>query len=595
MSNLNLGIIGNSTFSALIDEQGRIVWSCLPRFDGDPVFCSLLMGEREQAGHGFYDVRLENFSHSTQHYQHNTAILATTLYDHHGNSLEIIDFAPRFKDRERIFRPVQIMRLLRPLTGHPRISVRLRPAFGYGAERGSISRGSNHLRYEAANLTLRCTTNLPIAYLEEEVAFLLEEEAALIFGIDESFLHDLVLAGHEYLERTRKYWQEWVRYLAIPFEWQTAVIRSAITLKLCSFEETGAIIAAATTSIPEAPGSQRNWDYRYCWLRDAYFVVQALNRLGATQTMEDHIHYITNIVASWEGGHLQPVYGVALARALVEDIVPHLPGYRAMGPVRRGNQAYEHIQNDIYGSVILAATQTFFDERLRRMGDVTLFERLEPIGERCLELFDKPDAGLWELRTMARVHTYSAVMCWAGVDRLARIAEQLSLSSRADYWRRHADNMHRTIIKRAFDSGRNTFVECFGGEEVDASLLLISEVGFLPPDDPRFIATVDAVEARLRRGDHMFRYAQKDDFGYPETAFNICTFWLIDALWAIGRRDEARRLFENMLASCNHLGLLSEDLDPISGELWGNFPQTYSMVGLINSALRLSKEWREAF
>ncbi|MGD9000505.1 MAG: glycoside hydrolase family 15 protein [Granulosicoccaceae bacterium] len=595
MSNLDLGIIGNSTFSALVDKMGRIVWSCLPRFDGDPVFCSLLMGEREQATRGFFDVLLADFSHSTQQYLHNTAVLVTTLYDHHGNAVEITDFTPRFKDRGRIFRPVSIIRQLRPVAGHPRITVRLRPTFGYGAEDGQCSRGSNHLRYAGSSLALRCTTNLPVAYLADEVPFLLEEEATLIFGVDESFPLDLVLAGHEYFERTREYWQDWARFLAIPFEWQKAVIRSAITLKLCSLEETGAIIAAATTSIPEAAGSERNWDYRYCWLRDAYFVVQALNRLGATKTMEDHIRYITNIVAGWEGEHLQPVYGVALGKALIEEVVEHLPGYRGMGPVRRGNQAYEHIQNDIYGSVILAATQTFFDQRLRRPGDVDLFERLEAVGYRCVELYDKPDAGLWELRTMARVHTYSAVMCWAGADRLARIADQLGLYERAAYWRKHADQMHRRIIDEAFDRERNTFVESFGGQEVDASLLLMFELGFLPPEDPRFVGTVEAVERALRRGDHMFRYTQQDDFGYPETAFNICTFWLIDSLAAIGRHDEARRLFEKMLDSCNHLGLLSEDIDPSTGELWGNFPQTYSMVGLINSALRLSKKWSDAF
>jgi pentatricopeptide repeat protein len=186
-------------------------------------------------------------------------------------------------------------------------------------------------------------------------------------------------------------------------------------------------------------------------------------------------------------------------------------------------------------------------------------------------------------------------MCWAGADRLARIARQLELPDRADYWRGQADHMQKTIIEQAFDHQRNTFVESFGGQEVDASLLLMFELGFLPPEDPRFVATVEAVEKALRRGDHMFRYAQQDDFGYPETAFNICTFWLIDALAAIGRRDEARRLFEKMLDSRNHLGLLSEDIDPATGELWGNFPQTYSMVGLINSALRLSKKWSEAF
>ncbi len=595
MSDLNLGLIGNSTFSALIDRMGRVVWSCLPRFDGDPVFCSLLMGNREEASRGFFDVVIEDFSHSKQRYMHNTAILVTTLFDRHGNAVEITDFAPRFKARGRVFRPVTMIRHLRPVKGHPRITIRLRPTFSYGTEGCQCSRGSSHMRYAGPNMALRCTTNAPIAYIANEVAFLLEEETSMFFGIDESLPTGIVQTAHEFFEMTHEYWQEWVRYLAIPFEWQKAVIRAAITLKLCSFEETGAIIAAPTTSIPEASGSERNWDYRYCWLRDAYFVVQALNRLGATRTMEDHLRYITNIVADADGGHLQPVYGVALGKTLIEDFIDNLPGYRNMGPVRKGNQAYEHIQNDVYGSVILAAAQTFFDQRLTKPGDKVLFERLEAIGERCIELYDKPDAGLWEFRTMKRVHTYSSIMCWAGADRLARIAGQLDFYSREAYWREHADSIRDVIHDRAFDTEKNTFVESFDGEELDASLLLMNEIGFTEGDDPRFVGTVAAIEKALRQGNHLFRYAQKDDFGFPETAFNICTFWFIDALSAVGRIDEARDMFENMIQSTNHLGLLSEDIDPETGELWGNFPQTYSMVGLINSALQLSKKWREAF
>jgi GH15 family glucan-1,4-alpha-glucosidase len=484
---------------------------------------------------------------------------------------------------------------MRPVIGHPRVRIRLRPTYGYNSERPQWTRGSNHVRYVGSRLTLRCTTDAPVSYIVDEVPFVLEEPVTLILGPDESLTSGIDGTSRQFFKRTMDYWLDWSRYLAIPFEWQEAVIRAAITLKLCSFEESGAIIAALTTSIPEAANSGRNWDYRFCWLRDAYFVVQALNRLGATRTMEDHLDYITNVVAAADNGHLQPVYGIALGKRLIESEISTLAGYKGMGPVRRGNQAYEHIQNDVYGSVILAATQTFFDERLTKPGDTRLFERLEAVGQRCLELFDKPDAGLWELRTKAKVHTYSSVMCWAGADRLAKIAERLGMNGRAQYWRDHADRMHKVISTKAFNFDHYSYVESFGGTEVDGSLLLLLELGFIGADDARMIGTVEAIEKRLRRGDYLFRYAAEDDFGVPQTAFNICTFWYIDALAMMGRRDEARALFENMLDSRNHLGLLSEDLDPESGELWGNFPQTYSMVGLINSAMRLSKRWREAF
>ena len=601
MSNLDLGVIGNCTFGALVDRNARVVWCCFPRFDGDPVFCSLLNDhsgdgdEVDEDAVGFFDVAVDGFVRSEQHYLQNSAILVTTLYDKDDAALEIADFAPRFKRSDRTFRPMMLVRHVRPIRGHPRIRVRLRPVGGYGSERPQMTRGSNHIRYVFPDFTLRCTTDAPVTYVTGETSFVLEESFTIIFGADESLTSSIDETSRQFFRRTLEYWREWSRYLAVPFEWQEAVIRAAITLKLCSFEESGAIIAAMTTSIPEAAHTQRNWDYRYCWLRDAYFVVQALNRLGATRTMEEHLNYITNVVAGAENGHLQPVYGVALDARLIEEEVPSLAGYRSMGPVRKGNQAYEHIQHDVYGSVILAATQSFFDVRLARPGDLRLFQRLEEVGYRALEVFDKPDAGLWELRTKARVHTYSSVMCWAGADRLARIAAHLGMTERATFWRERADAMRAVILEAAYDKKRNTLVESFGGKEIDGSLLLLYELRFIDASDPRFVGTVKEIENQLRRGNHMHRYAQEDDFGRPETAFNVCTFWYIGTLSALGRRDEARELFENMLNCRNHLGLLSEDLNPDTGELWGNFPQTYSMVGLINSAMLLSKSWREAF
>ena len=595
MSTLDLAVIGNCGFGALVDRRGRVVWSCMPRFDGDPVFCSLLNGNGDDEKFGFFDIVLEDFERSEQHYLHNTAIVVTTLYDSNGSAVEITDFAPRFKQYGRIYRPLQMVRRVRPLSGSPRLTVRLRPVCDYGASRPERTNGSNHIRYITPAVTLRLTTDAPVTYILDEVPFVIEEPFTLILGPDESLTRPIDETAREFFEMTSEYWIEWVRYLSLPFEWQDAVIRAAITLKLCNFEETGALIAAITTSIPEAADSKRNWDYRYCWLRDAYFVVHALNRLGATKTMEDYLRYITNIVAMAEDGHLQPVYGIALEKRLTEKEVASLAGYRAMGPVRVGNQAYEHIQNDVYGSVILASTQFFFDERLVQPGSARLFESLEKVGEQAVKLFDRPDAGLWELRTKNKVHTFSAVMCWAGCDRLAKVAARLGNDGRAKTWRQHADHISGVIQKEAWDEKQNSFVESFGGTDIDASLLLLNEIGFLAADDPRFAGTVAAVEKTLRHGDHIFRYATADGFGVPQTSFNICTFWYIDALAALGRAEEARDLFEKMLACRNRLGLLSEDLDPDTGELWGNFPQTYSMVGLINAAMRLSKTWEEAF
>jgi len=591
---LDGGVIGNCSFGALIDPRGRICWACLPHFDGDPVFHSLLDDAHEansEAG-GFFDVVLEGLKSSEQHYIENTAILVTTLIDGNGAAVRITDFAPRFEQFGRSFRPTMIVRTIERLSGEPRIRIRLRPRFDYGERRPELTRGSNHVRYVGPKLALRLTTDAPVSFVTDEIAFVLEQPLTLLLGPDESLTDPVDSVAREFLSRTENYWREFVRHLAVPFEWQEAVIRAAITLQLCSFEETGAVLAAMTTSIPEGPDTGRNWDYRFCWLRDSHFVVQALNRLGATRTMEGYLGYITNLAAAAEGGVLQPVYGIKFERELIERDVDHLSGYRGMGPVRVGNAAWRQLQNDNYGSAILSVTQSFFDRRLVKPGNARVFGSLEQLGSQAVALFDQPDAGLWEFRQRSAVHTFSSVMCWAACDRLARIARTLGLAERQRHWTNQAEAIRSHILQNA-ETERGGLAATLDGAGIDASLLLLHDLGFLDADDPCFAATVESLEP-LREGSNFFRY-QEDEFGAPTTSFAVCSFWYIDAINALGRRDEARELFEQMLDRRNPVGLLSEDLDPQTGELWGNFPQTYSMVGLINSALRLSRPWSEAF
>jgi GH15 family glucan-1,4-alpha-glucosidase len=486
-----------------------------------------------------------------------------------------------------------LVRRVRPLAGSPRIRIRLRPLADYGARQPEVTWGSNHIRYLLPGFTLRLTSNVPVRMVRDSLPFVLDRELHLVLGPDETLTQPLADYARMAEKRTIDYWREWVRTLSIPLDWQDAVIRSAITLKLCQSEETGAIVAAMTSSIPEAEHSGRNWDYRYCWLRDAAFVVRALNRLGATRTMEGYLRYVFNVASQGEG-ELQPLYGIGFEVELAEDEIETLAGYRGMGPVRRGNLAWVQKQHDVYGSVVLASTQLFFDRRLAWKGTEATFQRLEPLGERAFELHDQPDAGLWEFRGRAEVHTYSSVMCWAACDRLAKIAVHLRLADRARHWRQRADVIRERILEHAWDEEAGHFVEALDGKRLDASLLLLADLGFVEPDDPRFIATVEAIGRELRRGDALFRYIAADDFGTPETSFTICTFWYIDALAAIGRHEEARALFERILARRNPLGLLSEDLAFEDGEAWGNFPQTYSHVGLIIAAMRLSRPWQEA-
>ncbi|MFC7499671.1 glycoside hydrolase family 15 protein [Enterovirga sp. GCM10030262] len=592
MTDLSLWPIGNCQVSALIDEAAGLVWGCQPRIDGDPLFCSLLDPKGESpVPRGEWRIALESQARVEQYYLRNTPILVTRLTDGDGGAVEIFDFCPRFPRSGRMYRPVAFVRIVRPMAGAPRIKVCLNPATNWGAKDAERTSGTNHIRYLLKPQPLRLTTDAPVGHILEGRCFRVEKPVHFFLGPDEPFSGNVGHTLAAMLHQTADDWRDWVRGLAIPLEWQTVVIRAAITLKLCQHEETGAIVAALTTSIPEAPDSGRNWDYRYCWIRDAYYTVQALNRLGALDVLENYLNYLRNIVDESKGGHIQPLYAVSGEPKLDEGEAEALAGYRGMGPVRVGNAAYTQVQHDAYGQIVLSNVQAFFDERLFRKATRDDFASLEKVGERAWAMHDQPDAGLWEFRTRTSVHTYSSVMSWAACDRLANAAGVLGLDDRAMLWRERARTIRAHIEEGAWHQGEQRFAASFGGDELDASLLQLIDMRFLAADDPRFVSTFNAVEKGLRRGEHMLRYASEDDFGLPETAFNFCTFWLIEALHLVGREEEARELYEGMLARLTPAGLLSEDSDIATGELWGNYPQTYSLVGLINCAGLLSKPW----
>jgi len=588
---LDLWLIGNCQVSALVDRTGSFVWGCVPRVDGDPVFSALLSDAPTEDGNGLWSIDLVDGVTTDQQYCRNTPILTTRHTDAAGNAVDVIDFCPRVNRADRTYRPVAFVRIVRPVAGSPRIRMRLRPTQEFGIAGAGRTCGSNHIRFPLKPFSLRLTTNAPVSLVHEERAFRVEKPLYFFLGPDETFAGDLAASVEQMLADTMADWMLWVRGLATPVDWQDAVIRAAISLKLCQHEETGAIVAALTTSIPEHAGSQRNWDYRYCWIRDAYYTVQALNRLGALDVLEGYLGYLRNIVDAAQGGVIQPLYGVLGEVTLEERVAPALPGYRGMGPVRVGNEAYTQVQHDAYGQIVLSNVQAFFDARLLRPAGREDFEALEKVGEHAWLLHDKPDAGLWELRTRQSVHTYSAAMCWAACDRLANAAENLGFEDRRAMWAERAAHIRERIEQSAWRPETQTMSATFTGDQLDASLIQLLDLRFFAPDDPRFLGTMAAVEAGLRRGSHMLRYATEDDFGLPATAFNVCTFWLIEALHFIGRSADARMLFEEMLSRRTAAGLLSEDIDPATGELWGNYPQTYSLVGLINCAVLLSRPW----
>ena len=594
MTDLDLWPIGNCQVNALVDRAAGFIWACQPQVDGDPLFCGLLGPkaiEGADAPLGEWRISLDDQISAHASYLKNTPILITRLRDARGGEAEVIDFCPRFERSGRMYRPVAFVRIVRPVSGSPRVRIGINPATGWGERAAERTNGTNHIRFLLEPQPLRVTTDASVARLLDGKSFRLEKSLHFFLGPDEPFTGNVEQELARMLHQTRQHWRSWVRGLAIPLEWQDVVIRCAITLKLCQHEDTGAIVAALTTSIPEHDGSERNWDYRYCWIRDAYYTVQALNRLGALDVLEGYLTYLRNLIDQARDGDIQPLYAVDGSRQLVERTAPHLQGYRGMGPVRVGNAAYTQVQHDAYGQIVLSCAQAFFDQRLYRPANADDFFQLEMVGRQALDAFDKPDAGLWELRTRTSVHTYSSLMCWAACDRLARIADRHALDDRASFWADAADRVRDEIERRAIVDGDDRFSAVFDGDELDASLLQLLDLGFVEADDPRFVRTLNAVERGLRRGEHMLRYATEDDFGLPVTAFNFCTFWLIEALKLTGRVDEARSLYERMLQRLTPAGLLSEDTDFETGELWGNYPQTYSLVGLINCAALLSRPW----
>lgn len=593
MISLDLGVIGNCSIASLVDRGGRHVWHGLQRLDGDPVFNALLGGKDPRGG--FMDVVVAGAKENRQRYLHNTAILETTIEAATG-TVRLTDFAPRFRRFGRMFRPPMLVRRLEPVEGRPRVTVRLRPTFDYGARKAQLTSGSNHARFFSETAVLRLTTDASINYILHETEFSLDRPITLIVGADESVPESPDALARSFLAETQSYWHTWVRDLNIPFDWQQAVIRAAITLKLCSYEDTGAVVAALTTSVPEAPNTPRTWDYRFSWLRDAFFTVNALNRLSATRTMERYVRFIVDVVEAGssrgEAAEIAPLFPIAPGTDTTERLLDSLPGYRGYGPVRVGNAAVAQRQNDTYGSMVLTAAQMFWDERLPRQGDLELYRQLCVVGNEAHRTALTADAGLWEYREREEIHTFSAAMCWAAQHRLGLIAKRVGLDGESREWLARAGVLRQEVLQRGTTQG-GWLSGVLDRDMLDASSLVLPEIGLLPSSDPRFHATLDVVGKHLMRNGFLMRYREADDFGTPSNAFLLCTFWYIDALASVGRREEALELFNNLLARRNHVGLLSEDIDPQSGELWGNFPQTYSQVGLILSAMRLSRSWEE--
>ena len=485
-----------------------------------------------------------------------------------------------------------LLRIIRPLEGDPRATVRCRPVYDYGRIEASSWRSSNHIEYTGLGTPVRLTTNVPLTYVEDGRPFLLDRDYHLALTFGEPLEAGLEDTAERFLTSTIDYWRDWVKRTRVPRDYQREVIRSALVLKLHQYEDTGALLAATTTSLPEHPGSGRTWDYRYCWLRDAYFTLNALERLGHATEMERFLVFLRNL-AEERGGELQPVYTIAGADEAEETELPHLAGYRGEQPVRIGNQAFHHLQNDVYGEMILAISRLILDARFT--GSIATPRALQLVGELLEQIetrLEDPDAGLWELRGVRRLHSFTLLMHWAGARRAAEIGEALGEPGLVERGTAIAVRAADLLEQRCWDDDLGAITQSAGEPAIDAALLLSLHLGFLRPEDPRAESQVVATQKALGLGDGLLqRYAVRDDFGLPRAAFTVCSFWLVEALVSIGRRDEAQELFDLLLSLGNDLGLYSEDILPETLEQSGNFPQTYSHVGLINAAFKLSRGW----
>jgi GH15 family glucan-1,4-alpha-glucosidase len=581
-----LGLIGNCQLSALVRCDGAIVWSCMPRFDSPPVFAALLDAE---AG-GRFAIGPADHRLGVQRYLPNTNVLETR-FDATDGAFRVIDLAPRFMLHERSFRPTKLVRIVEPLSGTPRIRVCCDPILGWSRARPRREFGSHHIAYHGYETELRLTTNAPLSYLDGE-AFALTEPKHFVLAWGAPVEEAIEPLCDRFLRETVRYWQLWVKHCDIPPIYQEAVIRSALALKLHCFEDTGAIVAALTTSIPEAPGVGRTWDYRYCWLRDAFYALGAFRLLGHFEEREQFLHFLLNLASSSPDLDLAPLYRIDGRTDLSERVLDDWPGYASETPVRIGNDASTHRQNDVFGEMVLALTPLFLDARFREQVTPPLLDLVTRLARKAVHVAGQPDAGIWEFRSAWRPQTFSSLMCWAAADRMTRIA---ALHRPADAQEFHdaAERIRGEVLREAVDPTRGCLVADYGGTEVDAALLQAVTLRLLPSSDGRMQATVDAVIADLAHHGWLKRYRTNDGFGVPAVAFMLCTFWLVEALATVGRNDEASALMERVLAGMSPLGLLSEDLDPITGVMWGNFPQAYSHVGLIHAGFAAAPRWSE--
>jgi len=578
---MRYGLIGNCKTSALIDDQGSIEWCCLPKFDSPSAFARILDTEG-----GHFQVSLAGTARISQVYVSQTNILQTE-FDDGENAFALLDFMPRYREGSDYRRPVEIIRILKPLRGRPVLKVSFHPKMNYAQGETSVRERQEVITASNGLESLFLYSSLPLNGVLAGNPLPLEREEYLLLTYHEKIEAPTLAYTHEMFEKTKNYWETWSGHCRLPSLYSETVLRSALTLKLMTYEETGAIIAAPTTSLPEVIGEGRNWDYRYCWLRDASLMLEALKGIGHFEEARAFIQFLLHLFESKQT-KVQIVYGIGGRTDLEEKTLSHFKGYKNSGPVRIGNNACHTQQNDIFGEIMNTLYLYYFHYEFEKMPD-EVWSLVKFLVNTTARDWMTEDAGIWEFRHRKAHFTFSKVLSWVSLDRGIKMAQRLGKDYAVSNWSPIADRIRKEIEEKGWNRSVGSFTQSYGSDHLDIGLLLMERYDFLMKDDPRWIATVGQCEKSLIQNGLAFRYTNADDFGKPKNAFILASLWLAKALYTIGEKDRSRLLFEKILSHANHLGLLSEDIDAETGELLGNFPQAYSHMAVINTASLLSQ------
>lgn len=591
MDNLDYGIIGNCRSAALISKTGSMDWCCLPEFDSSSVFAKLL---DEKKG-GSFEINVQKGYTITQRYKKHTAILITRFSD--GEDVfELHDFMPRYhKDISNYYAPPEIIRFIKHVSGKPKFSVNYQPKLEYALGETKTYVKNNFVvsltegeRFETVFLYTSYNKNAVLEGREIEV----KGDGYFLLGYNEKIFLPTTRKVNLERERTKVYWLNWSNKTPNYNKYDFEINRSAITLKLLTYNKSGAVLAAATTSLPETIGEVRNWDYRFCWIRDASMVIKVMTDLGHKNVARRYLQFIVDLIPH-KDEKLQIMYGINKEKKLTEITLAHLEGYKGSKPVRVGNAAYQQKQNDIYGILM----DVIYEQLAKFTTDIENGEELWGITKGIVWIVAKhwrePDKGIWEFRSEDRHFTFSKVLCWVAIDRAIKVAKILRKNRKIEKWTLLEQEIKKDIHDNAWNSGANAFTQSYGSANLDASVLLMESYGFIHARDPKFMSTVYAIERDLSNDGLLYRYKNEDDFGLPSSSFTICTFWFINSLFKIGEEEKAMQLFDQLLSYSNHLGLFSEDIDFKTKRLLGNFPQAYSHLALIECAINFSNKAAE--